>query len=236
MLKSLLEGVDKALVTKLVILHTLVIAVSNYLVTIRFDLFPGAELPLFGSFPLAAAAFTFPIVVVATDLTVRMVGKEAGRAVVAMAIIPAIVASVLVLLALGDEHAYRVGLASGTAYAIGTMLDVYVFQHIRERMSAWWIAPAVSTVAANIIDTYAFFYTAFYPAPWVGPVAFNNTLTKIVVGLIVFLPAYGLLLKYLKDKFGVDALVLKDEVVEKPKAKAKVKAPAKKTPTKKKSK
>ena len=219
MFNKLLEGVDRTLVRNLVILHTLVIAVSNYLVTIRFDLFPGAELPLFGSFPLAAAAFTFPIVVVATDLTVRLVGKQAGRAVVAMAIIPAIIASVLVLLALGDEHAYRVGLASGTAYAVGTMLDVYVFQHIRERMSAWWIAPAVSTIAANIIDTYAFFYTAFYPAPWVGPVAFNNTLTKIVVGLIVFLPAYGLLLSYLKNKFGVDALVLKDEV--KPKAKAK---------------
>lgn len=219
MFTKLLEGVDKALVTKLVILHTLVIAVSNYLVTIRFDLFPGADLPLFGSFPLAAAAFTFPIVVVATDLTVRLVGKQAGRAVVAMAIIPAIIASVLVLLALDDPHAYRVGFASGTAYAIGTMLDVYVFQAIRERMSAWWIAPAVSTIAANIIDTYAFFYTAFYPAPWVGPVAFNNTLTKIVIGLIVFLPAYGLLLSYLKSKFGVDALVLKDEV--KPKAKAK---------------
>ena len=229
MFTKLLEGVDKTLVRNLVILHTLVIAVSNYLVTIRFDLFPGAELPLFGSFPLAAAAFTFPIVVVATDLTVRLVGKQAGRAVVAMAIIPAIVASVLVLLALGDEHAYRVGLASGTAYAVGTMLDVYVFQHIRERMSAWWIAPAVSTIAANIIDTYAFFYTAFYPAPWVGPVAFNNTLTKIVVGLIVFLPAYGLLLSYLKNKFGVDALVLKDEV----KPKAKKKAPAKKTAKKK---
>ena len=217
MLTKLLEGVDKTLVRNLVILHTLVIAVSNYLVTIRFDLFPGAELPLFGSFPLAAAAFTFPIVVVATDLTVRLVGKQAGRAVVAMAIIPAIVASVLVLLALGDEHAYRVGLASGTAYAVGTMLDVYVFQHIRERMSAWWIAPAVSTIAANIIDTYTFFYTAFYPAPWVGPVAFNNTLTKIVVGLIVFLPAYGLLLKYLRNKMGVDPLVLKDEVKAAPK-------------------
>ena len=204
MFTKLLEGVDKALVSKLVILHTLVIAVSNYLVTIRFNVFPGADLPLFGEFPLAAAAFTFPIVVVATDLTVRLVGKEAGRAVVAMAIIPAIVASVLVLLALGDEHAYRVGLASGTAYAIGTMLDVYVFQHIRERYTeAWWAAPAISTVAANIIDTYAFFYTAFYPAPWVHSVAFNNTLTKIVVGLIVFLPAYGVLLAYLRKRVKV---------------------------------
>ena len=203
MFTRLLDGVDRALVTKLVILHTLVIAVSNYLVTIRFDVFPGADLPLFGSFPLAAAAFTFPIVVVATDLTVRMVGKEAGRAVVAMAIIPAIIASVLVLLALGDEHAYRVGLASGVAYAIGTMLDVYVFQHIPEKYTEmWWAAPAVSTIAANIIDTYAFFYTAFYPAPWVHGVAFNNTLTKIVVGLVVFLPAYGLLLAYLKKRLG----------------------------------
>ena len=202
MFAKLLDGVDKALVTKLVILHTLVIAVSNYLVTIRFDVFPGADLPLFGSFPLAAAAFTFPIVVVATDLTVRLVGKEAGRAVVAMAIIPAIIASVLVLLALGDEHAYRVGIASGTAYAVGTMLDVYVFQHIREKYTdMWWAAPAISTIAANIIDTYTFFYTAFYPAPGVHAVAFNNTLTKIVVGLIVFLPAYGLLLNRLQKTY-----------------------------------
>jgi len=212
MFTKLLEGVDKALVTKLVILHTLVIAVSNYLVTIRFNLFPGADLPLFGEFPLAAAAFTFPIVVVATDLTVRLIGKEAGRAVVAMAIIPAIVASVLVLLALGDPHAYRVGAASGTAYAVGTMLDVYVFQYIREKYTeAWWAAPAISTVAANIIDTYTFFYTAFAGSTdaegkltWIGEnwhiVAQNNTLTKIVVGLIVFLPAYGVLLAYLKNR------------------------------------
>ena len=72
MISKLLDGVDKTLVRNLVILHTLVIAVSNYLVTIRFELFPGADLPLFGSFPLAAAAFTFPIVVVATELTVRL--------------------------------------------------------------------------------------------------------------------------------------------------------------------
>ena len=210
MFKSLMAGVDKTLVRNLVILHTLVIAVSNYLVTIRFDVFPGADLPLFGSFPLAAAAFTFPIVVVATDLTVRLVGKEAGRAVVAMAIIPAIVASVLVLLALGDPHAYRVGFASGTAYAIGTMLDVYVFQYIREKYTeAWWAAPAFSTIAANIIDTYSFFFVAFAGSldaegnlSWIGAnwhvVAQNNTLTKIVVGLIVFLPAYGILLNRLQ--------------------------------------
>ena len=212
MLDKILGNVDRTLVRNLVILHTLVIAVSNYLVTIQFNVFPGANLPLFGEFPLAAAAFTFPIVVVATDLTVRLVGKEAGRAVVAMAIIPAIIASVLVLLALGDEHAYRVGIASGSAYAIGTMLDVYVFQYIREKYTeAWWAAPAFSTIAANVIDTYSFFFVAFAGSTdaegnmtWIGEnwhiVAQNNTLTKIVVGLIVFLPAYGLLLSFLGEK------------------------------------
>lgn len=214
MFAKLLDSVDKGLVYKLVILHTLVIAVSNYLVQFKFNLFPGANLPFFGEFPLAAAAFTFPLVVVATDLTVRMLGKEAGRAVVAMAVIPAIIASILVI-GLGGapwEKALRIGAASGAAYGVGTMLDVYVFQHIRDRWSeAWWAAPAISTVFANIIDTYVFFATAFAGATgpdgkltWIGEnwhiVAQNNTLTKIVVGLIVFLPAYGVLLRELRKR------------------------------------
>ena len=200
-----LEGVDRKLVTNLVIMHTIVIALSNYLVQFKFNLFPGADLPFFGEFPLAVAAFTFPIVVVATDLTVRMVGKEAGRAVVALAVIPAIIVSILVVWGGGApvEKALRIGAASGVAYGVGTMLDVYVFQHIREKFTEmWWAAPAFSTVCANILDTYAFFYTAFYPAPWVHAVAFNQTITKIVVGLIVFLPAYGFLLGHLRKKLG----------------------------------
>jgi len=202
-LNNLLQNTDKVLIRNLVIFHTLIIAVSNYLVTIRFNLF-SQKINLLGwetSFPLAAAAFTFPLVVVASDLTVRIVGKQTARAVVAISMIPAILASVAVLLILKDPHAVRVGVASGAAYAVGTMLDVYVMQWIREKWTSnWWLAPALSTVAANIIDTYTFFYTAFYPQPWVHAVAFNNTLVKIIVGFIVFLPAYGVLLMYLQNK------------------------------------
>lgn len=200
-----LEGVDRSLVYKLVFMHTVVIALSNYLVQFKFNLFPGADIPFFGEFPLAVAAFTFPIVVVATDLTVRLLGKEAGRAVVALAVIPAIIVSILVVWGGGApiEKALRIGAASGVAYGVATMLDVYVFQHIREKFTEmWWAAPAFSTVVANILDTYAFFYTAFYPAPWVHAVALNQSITKIVVGLIVFLPAYGLLLGHLRKKLG----------------------------------
>jgi uncharacterized integral membrane protein (TIGR00697 family) len=117
------------------------------------------------------------------------------------------------------------------------MLDVYVFQAIRERSDAWWAAPALSTIVANVIDTYSFFYVAFAGSldaegnmSWIGAnwhiVAQNNTLTKIVVGLVVFLPAYGLLLSYLGKKVATEPLVLKDEVKPKKKAKKSTKKKA----------
>jgi uncharacterized integral membrane protein (TIGR00697 family) len=199
MISKLLNGVDRSLVAKLVLFHTLVIAISNYLVTFTFEL---------GGHPLTYAAFTFPLVIVATDLTVRLLGKELGRAVVAFAYIPAVVVSILVILAEGapTSVALRIGFASGTAYLVGTMLDVYVFQYIRERMTGWWWAPALSMVAANFIDTFAFFYVGFaggvdvFMAENWHVVAWNQAITKLVIGWIVFLPAYGILLSYLKRK------------------------------------
>jgi uncharacterized integral membrane protein (TIGR00697 family) len=199
MISKLLEGVDKMLVAKLVAFHTLVIAVSNYLVTHTFEL---------AGHPLTYAAFTFPLVIVATDLTVRLLGKEVGRAVVAFSYIPAVVVSILVILLEGapSSVAFRIGFASGTAYLIGTLLDVYVFQYVRERLTGWYWAPALSTVVANFIDTYTFFYVGFangadqFMADNWHVVAWNQTLTKLVIGLVIFLPAYGVLLAYLKKR------------------------------------
>lgn len=199
MLDRFLPGLDKSLALKLVAFHTLVIAISNWLVQYKFGFF---------GHPIAVSAFTFPLVVVATDLTVRMVGKELGRSVVALSFIPAIVASMLVVLASGAPGitAVRIGLGSGLAYLIGTMLDVYVFQYIRERYSSWWIAPTLSSVVTTVIDTYTFFFTAFYKGanPFMADnwhiVATNHIVIKVIVGLLVVVPAYGVLLNYLQRK------------------------------------
>ena len=105
--------------------------------------------------------------------------------------------------------AFRIGFASATAYAVGTLLDVYVFQYIREKYTAWYLAPALSTIAANIIDTYTFFFTAFagsaneYMAANWSEIAGSQTVLKILVGLVVFLPAYGLLLNHLQKKYKI---------------------------------
>ena len=160
---------------------------------------------------LTWAAFTFPLVVIATDLTVRLLGKNIARSTIAAAYPLAIIGSIAVVLAEGAPQsvAMRIGFASATAYAVGTMLDVYVFQYIREKMSVWWLAPAVSTVAANIIDTYTFFAVAFnnsadeyMAANWME-IAGSQVIIKIAVGLLVFLPAYGILLNQLQKKYNV---------------------------------
>ena len=142
------KDINKAMLLKLVALHVVVIIVSNALVAVPVEIM-GVK--------LTWAAFTFPLVVIATDLTVRLLGKSIARQTIAVAYPLAIIGSVAVVLAEGapGSVALRIGFASATAYAVGTMLDVYVFQILREKFSQWWLAPAVSTVAANLIDTYA---------------------------------------------------------------------------------
>ena len=188
---------------RLVALHTLIIAVSNYLVTIPVNVL---------GFELTWAAFTFPLIVVATDLTVRLSDKYHARRIVAVAYIPAIIASILVIAGTGapESVAIRVGIASGTAYLLSNMLDVFVFQKVRERVNAWWAAPFGSSIIANIIDTFAFFAVAFYGSAdafmrdnWFT-IAQAQTVTKIIVSAIIILPVYGILLSWLSAKLGRD--------------------------------
>ena len=188
---------------RLVALHTLIIAISNYLVTRPVNVL---------GFELTWAAFTFPLIVVATDLTVRLSDKFHARRIVAVAYIPAIIASILVIAGTGapSSVAIRVGIASGTAYLLSNMLDVLVFQKVRERFNAWWAAPFGSSIIANIIDTFAFFAVAFYASadPFMRDnwftIAQAQTVTKIIVSAIIILPVYGILLSWLSAKLGRD--------------------------------
>jgi len=201
---GIFKNVDRSMLIKLVLLHVVVITVSNALVAIPVEI---------AGIKLTWAAFTFPLVVLATDLTVRLLGKGIARSTIAAAYPLAIIGSIAVVMLEGAPQsvAMRIGFASATAYAIGTMLDVYVFQYLREKYRAWWLAPAVSTVAANIIDSYTFFWVAFnnsadeyMAANWME-IAGSQTVLKIAVGLVIFLPAYGLLLKYLNGRLSEDS-------------------------------
>jgi uncharacterized integral membrane protein (TIGR00697 family) len=197
---DIFKGVDRVMMAKLVALHIFVIVISNALVSIPVEIL-GVK--------LTWAAFTYPLVILATDLTVRLIGKGIARATIAAAYPLAIIGSIAVVLAEGapSSVAMRIGFGSATAYLIGCLLDVYVFQYVREKFTQqWWAAPALSMVVANFIDSYVFFSIAFqggadeYMAANWPEIALSQSILKIVVGFIVFLPAYGLLLNFMKKR------------------------------------
>ena len=116
-----------------------------------------------------------------------------------MAFIPAIIVS-------AELSTLRIGLASAFAYFIGQLFDVTVFQRIREKFSAWWVAPFASSIFANLVDTYVFFSAAFYKSedPFMADnwliIANNDVFFKIVVSLVIILPIYGVVLNYFMNK------------------------------------
>ena len=184
---------NKKLVCKLALFHIAIIALANY--TVQFT---GA----IAGYDFTWGMFVFPLVILATDLTVRLSNQHNARIIVAIAYTPAILISAW----LAD---WRIGIASGTAYLIGQLLDIAVFQKIRERSSLWWTAPLISTFVANIIDTYVFYSVAFHHSTdafmannWVE-LATVDLGFKIVVSILVFLPVYGVLLNYLRVRVAV---------------------------------
>jgi uncharacterized PurR-regulated membrane protein YhhQ (DUF165 family) len=190
--KVVVGSLNKYTILKLWFFHIVIIAVSNYLVQ-----FPVTV----GAITFTWAMFTFPLVVLATDLTIRLMGQATARTVVALAYIPAILISVY----LAD---WRIGIASGTAYLVSQLLDIFIFQKIRERVVAWWAAPLVATLVSNVIDTYTFYSVAFYKSAdsfmaenWVH-IASVDLVFKTIVSLLIILPLYGIVLNYAQKKAG----------------------------------
>ena len=183
----------------LVILHISIITISNVLVSIPIEVY---------GFKITWAAFSFPLVVVATDLTIRLIGKAMAQKTITFSFPFAIISSVLILYLENNPAsvALRIGVASGLAYAIGVLIDIHAFQFIRQKYSSWWIAPSLPTIVSNVIDSYTFFFTAFYNSDdsymaqnWLE-IAGTQTVLKILIGLIFFLPTYGILLNYFSKR------------------------------------
>ncbi|MDD9195351.1 7-cyano-7-deazaguanine/7-aminomethyl-7-deazaguanine transporter [Aliivibrio sp. S3MY1] len=190
----------------LVVFHLVIIASSNYLVQIPFTLF---------GFHTTWGAFTFPFIFLATDLTVRIFGAKMARSIIFFVMLPALAVSYFLSVIffegqyqgfsqLGEFNLFvaRIAIASFMAYLLGQILDVHVFNRLRQ-LKQWWIAPTCSTLFGNAIDTLAFFAIAFYHSPdafmaehWTE-IALVDYGVKLVISLGLFVPMYGVLLNYL---------------------------------------
>lgn len=128
-------------------------------------------------FPYHPGAFSFPFIFLATDLTVRIFGAPLARRIIFAVMVPALVISYAIsalfymgewqgFAALGTFNLFvaRIAIASFMAYALGQILDVHVFNRLRQSRH-WWLAPTASTLFGNISDTVAFFFIAFWRSP-----------------------------------------------------------------------
>lgn len=190
----------------LVLFHLVIIASSNYLVQIPFTIF---------GLHTTWGAFTFPFIFLATDLTVRIFGAGMARKIIGLVMLPALAVSYLlsVLFYEGQFQGFgqvsefnlfvaRIAIASFMAYLLGQILDVHVFNRLRQTKQ-WWVAPTCSTLFGNALDTLAFFSIAFYQSTdafmaehWTE-IALVDYGFKLVISLGLFVPMYGVLLNFL---------------------------------------
>jgi len=193
----------------LVSFHIFIIAISNYLVQIPFQIF---------GLHTTWGTFSFPFIFLATDLTVRIFGAAEARRIIFGAMLPALLLSYLISVLFYEGifqgagalqglniFVFRIALASFTAYVLGQLLDIKVFSRLR-RNRRWWIAPAASTVVGNLLDTVVFYGVAFLASSdsfmalhWPEIAALDYAF-KLTISMLFFLPLYGILLHWLSER------------------------------------
>jgi queuosine precursor transporter len=117
-------------------------------------------------FPLGAfltwGALTYPFAFLVTDLTNRLIGPAAARKVVLAGFATGILCSFVgtqITGEFGPLVTLRIAVGSGLAFLCAQLLDIAVFNRLRE--GTWWKAPLVSTLVSASLDTAIFFTVAF---------------------------------------------------------------------------
>ena len=125
-------------------------------------------------------ALTYPVAFLITDLTNRRLGARWARRVVYVGFALAVILSI----ALATP---RIAIASGSAFLCAQLLDVFIFNRLRER--DWWQAPLISSVLGSVIDTALFFSLAFAGTgdPWITW-AIGDLGVKLAVAMTMLIP------------------------------------------------
>ena len=114
---------------------------------------------------LTWGAFTYPFAFLVTDVMNRLYGPGPARRVVLAGLVVGIVCSLIgsqIQLEFGPAVPVRVAIGSASAFLVAQLLDVAIFDRLRE--GAWWRAPLASTLIGSAVDTAIFFSVAFAAA------------------------------------------------------------------------
>ena len=158
---------QKSLIT-LIIGMALVVVISNIAVSYPINDW------------LTWGALTYPIAFLVTDMTNRLFGVARARTVVYAGFLIGVILSLW-------AADMRIALASGSAFLIAQLLDITIFDKLRQK--TWWKAPLISTIISSAVDTLLFFSIAFVATglPWVTW-AIGDYGAKLAMAAILLMP------------------------------------------------
>ena len=138
---------------------------------------------------LTWGALSYPFAFLVTDLTNRRLGPGSARRVVWVGFALAVMLSAWLATP-------RIAGASGSAFLVGQLADVWVFHRLRHLK--WWQAPLVSSSLGSILDTALFFSLAFAGTglPWVTW-GLGDLAVKAVFAALLLIP-FRLLLEVIR--------------------------------------
>ena len=167
----------------------LVVLASNFLVQFPIKHYRLEEILTYG-------AFSYPVAFLITDLANRSFGKLVARKIVYIGFTIGILFTLTFSTNFTDLISIRIALGSGTAFIIAQLLDVQIFDKLRQKK--WFIAPLTSSLIGSTVDTFLFFSISFYATgiPWVT-LSLGDLAVKIFVALLMLVP-FRLLLGTLK--------------------------------------
>ena len=180
-----------------VFLHVILITLSNFLVQYPFELF---------GYQTTYGAFTYPAIFILSDLATRYYGKKAACKIIYQAMMPGLLISFLIsFMAFKNISSLwlvgRISFACFVAYSLGQLLDIYIFS-IVNKSNRWYLAPLISCSISNVVDTFTFFFLAFYHssqkyfALYWFQIACSDLTFKCLISIIAFIPFYGLLINF----------------------------------------
>ena len=176
---------------KLTALMAIMVSLSNFLVQYPVNFFGLNEILTYG-------AFSYPITFLITDLANRKYGVKIARRLVYIGFFYGVLLTFVFSTNFEDLISIRIAIGSGTAFLIAQLLDVKIFDKLREKV--WFVAPFTSSLLGSFVDTALFFFIAFYKTgvPWVS-LAAGDFLVKILIAMTMLIP-FRLLLNKIKDE------------------------------------
>tara|TARA_B000000532_G_scaffold54822_1_gene42424 strand:+ start:10132 stop:10680 length:549 start_codon:yes stop_codon:yes gene_type:complete len=158
----------------------LVVLSSNYLVQFPVKYYGLQDILTYG-------AFTYPIAFLITDLANRSYGKQIARKIVYFGFVVGISFTLFFSTNFSDLISVRIAIGSGTAFIVAQLLDVQIFDKLREK--SWYVAPLSSSIIGSTVDTFLFFSISFYATgvPWFT-LSLGDLAIKLFVTLVMLIP------------------------------------------------